>query len=83
MQLSLYFISVVSIFKVVFEVIAFLDFYLDLDLNAAPIFPDGPKNFCNQEEPLSLPMTSTAELVTTLVTMMFSLPLPWVASSSV
>ena len=66
------FFTVVVVFIVVFEVVVFLDFDLDLNLNAAPIFPDHLNNFCDPEEPLSSPMTSTTLLTTMLLTIMFS-----------
>ena len=43
------FIAVVAVFKVVFEVIVFLNFDFDLDVNAAPIFPDCLENFCDRK----------------------------------
>ena len=62
-------IADVYVFKDFFEVIIFLYFYIDLDINAAPIFPYCPKNICRPKEPLLLSMTPTAFL-----TMMFSFP---------
>ena len=50
-------ISGVAVFNVVFEVIIFLDFNSDVNIDAAPIFPDCPNNFCDPEEPLLSLMT--------------------------
>ena len=73
-------VTVVSIFKVIFEVVVLFDFGLDLNVDAAPIFLDCPNNFCNPEDILSFPMKSTAFLMKKLLRVMFSFWFPRAAS---
>ena len=76
-------ISVVSIFNVIFELIVFLNFDLDLDLeiNVVTIFLDHSNKLCNLEEMLLLPMMSTAVLKMLLMIMFYFL-LPRAVSDS-
>ena len=66
-------INIIYVFKFFFEVIIFLNFAPDLDVNAAPIFPDHSNNFCVPKDLLLSLMMSKK-----LLTMMFSFPLLWV-----
>ena len=73
-------IYVVAVFKVVLEVIVFLNFDLGLNINMAPIFLDRPDNFFNPEEPLLLSRMLMTVLTTVLLMIMFSFPSPKVDS---
>ena len=68
--------TAVSIFKDVIEVVAFLNFALKLNVDAAPTFLYLPDNFCNPEDMLSSPMISKTLLEIVLLTMMLSFPFP-------
>ena len=73
-------IYIVAIFKVVLEVIVFLNFDLGININMAPIFLDRPDNLFNPEEPLLLSGMLMAVLTTVLLMIMFSFPSPKVDS---
>ena len=73
-------IAIVAVFKIVLEVIVFLNFDLGLNINIAPIFLDRPDSFFNSEKPLLLSMMLMALLTTMLLMMIFSFPSPTVDS---
>ena len=68
---------VIVVFKFAFEFVIFLNFYLYLNVDAAPIFPERPENFCDPKDPLLLPMISTTVLITPLLWIMFYFLSPW------
>ena len=61
----------ISIVKFIFEVVLFLGFDLNLDVEAASIFLERPKNFCITEETSLFPMDSTTVLMMKLLTIFF------------